>query len=285
MIGATVCSGLGCPEAAMPEWDWVLASEIETAPRAVMAYRHGAEDARHSRQRTGPALWGDFTTIRVRHFRRLGIPLPEWIVGGLPCQAFSIAGLRQSLDDARGNLTLEFLHLVHSLRRAGSLKGILFENVPGILSTPDNAFGCFLAGLVGADDALRSPFERGRWPDEGMVEGPRARAAWRIRDAQYDGLAQRRERVFVVASFVEEIDPAAILFERLGLHGNPAPRREKGEGTAGTLSARTEGGGGLGTDFDLAGGLQPVQAFGGGQQVRPDRASRLPDREGAAGGL
>lgn len=269
MRAATVCSGLGCPEAAMPEWDWVLASEIEAAPRAVMAYRHGAEDARYSRHRTGPALWGDFTTIRVRHFRRLGIPLPEWIVGGLPCQAFSIAGLRQSLDDARGNLTLEFLHLVHSLRRAGSLKGILFENVPGILSTTDNAFGCFLAGLVGADDALRSPFERGRWPDEGMVEGPRARAAWRIRDAQYDGLAQRRERVFVVASFVEGIDPAAILFERLGLHGNPPPRREKGEGTAGTLSARTEGGGGLGTDFDLAGGLQPVHAFGGGNRSGP----------------
>lgn len=275
MIAATICSGIGAPETAMPEWRWSLASEIEPAPRAIMSHRHGAEDARHNRQQTGPALWGDFTTIRVRHLRRMGIPLPQWLVAGTPCQSYSIAGLRQSLNDARGNLTLEFLRLVHSLRRAGSLRGFLWENVPGIQYTEDNAFGCFLAGIVGADAPLRSPLERGRWPDEGMVEGPRARAAWRIRDAQYDGLAQRRERMFLVASFMEGIDPSAILFERLGLHGNPAPSREKGEGAAGTLSARTEGGGGLGTDFDLAGGLQPVQAFGGGGG-HPARSTKPP---------
>lgn len=77
MIAATVCSGIGAPEVAMPHWQWVLASEIEAAPRAVMAYRHGAEDARHARMGTGPALWGDFTAIRVRFLRRHPCALPS----------------------------------------------------------------------------------------------------------------------------------------------------------------------------------------------------------------
>ncbi|MBB4642393.1 DNA cytosine methyltransferase [Rhizorhapis suberifaciens] len=282
---ATLCSGMGAPETAMPYWDWTLGSEIEKAPRAVLAHRFGMEDARQTRTGTGAALWGDFTTIRVRHLRRLGIALPQFMIAGTPCQAFSIAGVRKSLDDDRGNLTLEFLRLAHALRRAGALVGFLWENVPGIQTTDDNAFGCFLAGIVGADAPLSSPLKRGRWPGAGMVDGPHGKAAWRVTDAQFFGLAQRRERMFVVASFVEWLDPAAVLLERVGLYGNSAPRREKGEGTSGTLSARTEGGGGPGTDFDLAGGLQPVHAFGGGQQVRPDQSSRLPDSEGAEGGL
>src|SRR3546814_10626019 len=91
-----------------------------------------------------------------------------------------------------------------------------------------------------------------------MVAGPRARAAWRVFDAQYFGVAQRRRRVFVVADFGEGADPAAVLFERKGMSGNTPPRREAGQGTAGTISARTQGGGGLGTDFELGGGLQPI---------------------------
>lgn len=271
MKAATICSGLGCPELAMPEWDWSLASEIETAPRAILTYRHGYSDARHTRDNAA-ALWGDFTTIRARHFQRLGISMPEWIVAGLPCQAFSIAGLRNSLADARGNLTLEFLRLAQSLRRAGTLNGFLFENVPGILSTDDNAFGCLLAGIVGADDTLHSPFERGRWPGEGMVEGPRARAAWRILDAQYFGLAQRRERVFVVASFVDGIDPAAILFNRLGLYGNHAPRREKGEGLTHDIApSLVSSGRGVERGVDTRGQdpVVAVQAFGGGNRSGP----------------
>lgn len=221
MIGATACSGMGAPETAMPHWQWSLASEIEAAPRAVLAYRHGAEDARRARRRSGPALWGDFTAIRVRHFARLGVPVPEWLVAGTPCQSFSFAGLRGGLSDARGNLTLEFLRLVHALRRSGSLRGFLWENVPGILSHAENPFGCFLSGIVGADAPLRSPLKRGRWPGAGMVDGPLGRAAWRVQDAQFHGLAQRRERVFVVASFVDGIDPGAVLLECCSLQGFP----------------------------------------------------------------
>ena len=88
-----------------------------------------------------------------------------------------------------------------------------------------------------------------------MVAGPRARAAWRVFDAQYFGLAQRRKRVFVAVDFGNGADPVEVLFERQGLFGNTPPRREKREGVAPTLSARTKGGGGLGTDFDCDGGL------------------------------
>jgi DNA (cytosine-5)-methyltransferase 1 len=260
MIGATFCSGIGAPEIACPEIDWRLASEIERFPRAVLMHRYGVVPATQSSARdSGRYLWGDMTALRVRHMRRLGIPFPNVIVAGTPCQAFSIAGARKSLDDARGNLTLQFVRMVHAIRKAtrdadgrSVLRWLLWENVPGVLSTKDNAFGCFLSGLVGADDPLCTP-DGSRWPDAGMVAGPFARAAWRILDAQYFELAQRRRRVFVVVGFGDDCDPAAVLFERLGLHGNHAPGREVRQDVTGTLSARSHGGGGLGTDLELGG--------------------------------
>lgn len=274
MIAATICSGIGAPEVAMAHWSWTFASEIESAPRAIMAYRHGAEDARQPRAGTGPALWGDFTAIRVRFLRRLGVTLPQWIVAGTPCQSFSVAGLRGGMADARGNLTMEFLRLVHALRRAGSLRGFLWENVPGILSHTDNPFGCFLAGIVGSDTPIVSPLKRGRWPSAGMVDGPLGKAAWRVSDAQYFGLAQRRARIILVASFVDGVDPAAVLFERRGLSGNNPPRREAGK-AAPTLPSRSTAGGGLGTDFDCDGGLV-TECFGGGNTSGPiERAACL----------
>ncbi|MBX9911226.1 MAG: DNA cytosine methyltransferase [Beijerinckiaceae bacterium] len=173
------------------------------------------------------------------------------------CQAFSFAGKRLSLEDARGNLTLAFAVLAHELAGSHGLRNALWENVPGVLSTDDNAFGCFLGALVGADDALHLPSGIGRWPDAGMVAGPRARAAWRVLDAQYFGLAQRRERVFVVVDFGNGADPAAVLFEPQGLQGNSAPRREAGQVAAATVTASA--GGCSGKD-----GIDGRLAYGGG---------------------
>lgn len=250
---ASCFSGIGAPEMGGPQFDWLWCAEVEPFPCEVLATRFP-----HS-VNLGDVTADDFIE-RAKAFGRLDL-----LVGGPPCQAFSIAGLRQSLADDRGNLSLRFLEITHAIRP----RNLLVENVPGWLNTPDNAFGCFLAGLVGADDALPAP-DGGSWPSAGMVAGPRARAAWRVLDAQYFGVAQRRRRVFVVADFGDGADPAAVLFERQGLLGNPAPRREAGQGTAGTLSARTEGGGGLGTDFELGGGLQPVSVgFGGGNTSGP----------------
>jgi DNA (cytosine-5)-methyltransferase 1 len=115
-----------------------------------------------------------------------------------------------SLLDGRGNLTLHFAKAIHAIRPAW----VLAENVPGWLSTRDNAFGCFLAGLVGADAPLRPPNERGAWPRSGVVCGPVYGAAWRVLDAQYFGVPQRRRRVFVVGHLGDWRPAAQALFER-----------------------------------------------------------------------
>jgi len=126
----------------------------------------------------------------------------DLLVGGTPCQAFSVAGKRESLADARGNLSLVYIKLLEAIDeqrfRAGRPPAIcIWENVPGVLSTKDNAFGCFLAGLVGEEVPLQAP--RGKWKDAGVVVGPERLAAWRILDAQFFGVAQRRRRVFLVS--------------------------------------------------------------------------------------
>ncbi len=213
MRAATCFSGIGAPEMGLPECDWVWHAEIEPFPSAVMAERH-PESAN-----LGDVLAADF----IDRAKAMG-PL-DIMAGGPPCQAFSVAGNRGGMSDARGNLTLRWVQILHAIQPRNAIT----ENVPGWLSMPDNAFGCFLAGLVGADDALCSPLDGGKWPGVGMVAGPRARTAWRILDAQYFGVAQRRRRVFVVADFGNGADPAQVLFERAGLSGNPAPRRETRE--------------------------------------------------------
>jgi DNA (cytosine-5)-methyltransferase 1 len=227
----SVCAGIEAATVAWHPLGWkpVLYSEIEKFPRKVLRHHYP----------TVP-LWGDFTAIRPRFLRRLGIALPDILVGGTPCQAFSLAGARLSLADARGNLTLSFVRLAHALANTGRLRNAVWENVPGVLSTADNAFGCFLGALVGADDAIQPP-AGGTWPNVGMVSGPRARLAWRVFDAQFFGLAQRRRRVFVVVDFGNGADPAAVLFERLGLQGNSAPRREATESVAAAVTASLGG--------------------------------------------
>lgn len=171
------------------------------------------------------------------------------------CQAFSIAGLRGGLDDERGALTLKYVELANAIddkRSESFLKPtvIVWENVPGVLSSADNAFGCFLAGLAGED----APFEPGdrpesgksnafwrwdgktgchapKWPQCGCIYGPQRKVAWRILDAQYFGVAQRRRRVFVVASARTDLDPATVLFEFEGVRRDIAPSRGEGKET------------------------------------------------------
>lgn len=255
MIGMTMCSGIGAPEMAAPWIDWRFASEIEPFPRAVLQERF-CYRAPDQHNQGDPLLWGDMTEITPDLLRSRGIPLPDLIVAGTPCQAFSVAGARKGLEDPRGNLTLAFVEICHAIvaARPDGRLAVLWENVPGVLSDSGNAFGCFLGGLVGAVDALPPPAD-GSWPGEGMVQGPRARAAWAVLDAQWFGVAQRRRRVFVVVDFGNCVDPAAVLLEPDRLRGDSPPRREAGERPAPTISARTKGGGGLGTDFDCDGGL------------------------------
>ncbi len=203
----------------MPWVDWRWCAEVEKFPSAVLAAHHGH-----------PNL-GDITAPDFIERAQAYGPL-DLLVAGTPCQAFSVAGLRRSLEDARGNLTLRFVEIVNAIEP----RFTLWENVPGVLSTGDNAFGCFLAGMVGADSVL-IPARGQRWTDAGMVDGPKGRAAWRVLDAEYFGLAQRRERVFVVRCPRNGADPAEVLFEREGVQRHSAPRREAREGITGDVEA------------------------------------------------
>lgn len=215
----SVCSGI---EAASKAWEplgWKPAwfSEIEPFPSAVLA-NHWPEITN----------LGDMTKI-ADAVRAGDVEAPDVLVGGTPCQAFSIAGLREGLSDDRGQLTLSYVELANAIdakrRERGEPEAIIvWENVPGVLSSKDNAFGCFLAGLAGESSELQPA--GGKWTHAGCVSGPERVIAWRVLDAQFFGVAQRRRRVFVVASARKGFDPAAVLFELDSVRRDSAPRRE-----------------------------------------------------------
>lgn len=234
----SVCAGIEAASVAWHDlgWEPVCFSEIEPFPCAVL--KHHYPDV---------PLVGDFTQLIANP------PSADLLVGGTPCQAFSVAGKRLSLEDYRGNLSLAFADLWH----AGEYEWAVWENVPGVLSTKDNAFGCFLGRLVGSDGPLAPGAKSGKWSKSGVVSGPQGTAAWRILDAQYFGVAQRRRRVFVLARRgAGNGDAPRALFPVLeGVLRDLAPRRETGKDVAGTPASHTSAGGGLGTDFDLAGGV------------------------------
>jgi DNA (cytosine-5)-methyltransferase 1 len=225
----SVCSGIEAASVAWHPLGWQAAwfAEIEPFPSAVL--RHHYPDV---------ANLGDMTAL-PELIRSGAVEAPDLLCGGTPCQAFSVAGLRRSLDDARGNLTLTFCEIADAIDTARHICGapaavIFWENVPGVLSTRDNAFGCFLGQLVGGTEPL---YAADGWTDAGVVSGPRRTAAWRVLDAQFFGVAQRRRRVFVVASARAGFDPAAVLFEFDGVRRDSAPSREAGQGAAPTIDA------------------------------------------------
>lgn len=249
----SVCSGI---EAASKAWEplgWQPAwfSEIEPFPSAVLTH-HWPEVTN----------LGDMTKI-ADAVRAGNVEAPDVLVGGTPCQAFSIAGLREGLSDDRGQLTLSYVELANAIdakrRERGEPESIIvWENVPGVLSSKDNAFGCFLAGLAGESSELQPA--GGKWTHAGCVSGPERVIAWRVLNAQFFGVAQRRRRVFVVASARKGFDPAAVLFELDSVRRDSAPRRETQKAVA-ALTARGVGTCGADDNQAQAGHLI---AFGGG---------------------
>ena len=219
----SVCSGMEAASVAWHPLGWqpVGFSEIEPFPCAILKHRF-------------PNIpnYGSLTEYKQWPLEPGAIDL---LVGGTPCQSFSVAGLRKGLDDPRGNLALVFLGLADKLKP----RWILWENVPGVLSSGEpkgSDFGAFLGALV----QLGYGF------------------AYRVLDAQHFGVPQRRRRVFVVACLGDWRAPAEVLLEpdcvRRDIKKGRATRKE----VTGTLSSRSSAGGGLGTDFDCAGGLHPV---------------------------
>ncbi|MFJ5483777.1 DNA cytosine methyltransferase [Pectobacterium actinidiae] len=271
----SVCSGI---EAVSLAWEplglqaaWF--SEIEPFPCALLAHRYPAV----------PNL-GDMTAI-ASQIRAGHVVAPDILVGGTPCQAFSIAGARQGLDDPRGALTLSYVELANAidqirLENHQPPAALVWENVPGVLSDHSNAFGHLLGALAGERRALEPP---GRaWTHAGCVSGPRRRIAWRVLDAQHFGVAQRRRRVFLMASGRDDLDPCEVLFERDGLHGDSSP------GCAPWQDASCAAGPGAAAAGDFGGLNQsygPVTVtfgFGGGNTAGPiDVAACLTAAPGA----
>jgi len=265
----SVCSGIEAATVAWHPLGWrpLLFAEIDKFPSRVLAHHY-------------PEVHnvGDFTKITKEQCGSVDL-----LVGGTPCQDFSIAGLREGLGGERGNLTLEFLRLAQRLRP----RWLVWENVPGVYSSTSHT--------VTHRDPLRADGDGGGriWQD---VYADEAHAfacllaglqelgygfAYRTLDAQYLGVPQRRRRVFVVGHLGDWRRAATVLFERQSMSGDTPPRRETRKDVAPTISARTKGGGGLGTDFDLDGGLI---AFGGNNTSGPIEVATALNACGTASG-
>ena len=203
----SVCSGIEAASVAWEPLEWKAQwfSEIEHFPSAVLAHRFP----------TVPNL-GDMTKIHeTQLFHDSTIDL---LVGGTPCQSFSVAGLRKGLTDPRGNLMLTFL----SLAQRKKPRWIVWENVPGVLSSNGGRdFATFLSAL----GQLGYGF------------------AYRVLDAQYFGVAQRRRRVFVVGYLGDWRPAGAVLFESESLSGNIKKSREKRKATSADAQGGYGGGG------------------------------------------
>jgi len=193
----------------------------------------------------------------VRDVRRDTVAAVDLICGGFPCQDLSVAGKRAGLAGERSGLWFEFHRVLADLRP----QWVVVENVPGLLSSHRGAdFAIVLRGLVEL----------------------RYGVSWRILDAQYFGVAQRRRRVFIVGSLGDGRS-AEILFEREGLFGHPPARRAQGEEAAGILEARTSGGGFPGSDGAIAGHVVPSygpQTFDWQAGVSANDRTEIADKPG-----
>lgn len=142
------------------------------------------------------------------------------ICAGTPCQAFSLAGWQNGLNDDRGNLTLKFVEIVEAndnirLKEGKNRCKVFWENVEGVLKDKTNAFGCLVSSLAGFKNVLT--IAGNKWPNAGIIEGPIRNVAWRVLDAKYFGLPQQRRRLYLIASD-KDFHPENVLFE---VHTNP----------------------------------------------------------------
>lgn len=224
----SVCSGIeawSCAVEGMDGYSVSALSEIEPFPCAVLAERYPFV----------PNL-GDMTKINGWAMRGQ----IDLLVGGTPCQGFSVAGLRGGLNDPRSGLAGHYVRLAAELR----VPWLLWENVPGALSTSGGAdFRAFVSALDELGYGL----------------------AWAVLDAQWFGVAQRRKRLFLVGRLGDWRGPGQVLFEPRRVRRNPPARRRKGEGDA----PRAEGGAGAGCQPEVSG---TITAIGSGVQSVGNRS-------------
>ncbi len=212
----------GWPDAAIragvkPLW----ASEIEPFPAAVTAHHY-----------PGMKQLGDITKINVDELEPVDI-----ICAGSPCQDLSTAGKRKGLAGERSGLFRTAIDIVHRLReRTGKPRFFVWENVPGAFSS--NGGADFRAVLEEIGQTEIPMPDRNKWAQSGMVQCNQCEIAWRVLDAQYWGVPQRRKRIFLVADFAAADRRAAeILFVEQG--GNWDPAESQGEGQEATRGTGT----------------------------------------------
>lgn len=245
LVFGSVCSGIEAASCAWLPLGWRCAFVSDIDAFSCALLAHRYPDVPNHGDMTAHTGWPDATL--------------DVFAGGTPCQSYSVAGNRAGLDDERGALMLAFAHLAHRY----AARWVVWENVAGVLSVDNGrAFGALLGTLA----KLGYGF------------------AYRIFDAQYFGLAQRRNRVFVVGYPGDWRAPAAVLFERAGLLGHPAPRRKTAQNITGTVSARSRGGGGLGTDFECGGGLIAAALTAGNTRHVDHHTTLVPEVAGALTG-
>lgn len=208
----SVCSGI---EAASVAWepfgvhfDWF--SEIAPFPSRVLAEKY-------------PTIpnFGDMNDIPDQ-IAQGKMSAPDLICGGTPCQAFSLAGWQNGLNDDRGNLTLKFVDIIEANDAVRMSRGqgrckVFWENVEGVLADKTNAFGCLVSSLAGLDQVLS--VKGGKWPNSGLIRGNTRNVAWRVLDAKFFGLPQQRRRLYVIAGG-KDFHPEDVLFE---IHENELP--------------------------------------------------------------
>lgn len=127
---------------------------------------------------------------------------PDLLCGGTPCQAFSLAGWKNGLNDDRGQLTLKYIDILNAIDSKRAERNLcrakfMWENVEGVLKDKTNAFGLFLSGLLNLD----KPIECNKWPNAGCVLGKERNVAWRVLDAKYFGVPQQRKRLYVIGGW------------------------------------------------------------------------------------
>lgn len=207
----SVCSGIEAasfvlePMEIKPLW----LSEIDDFPSRFLASKYS-----HT-----PNI-GDMNDIPAK-IQKGEIEVPDLLCGGTPCQAFSLAGWKNGLDDNRGQLTLKYIDILNEIdkiRYRRNLNSTVFfwENVEGVLTDKTNAFGCFLAGLAGYNEPIYVP----KWTNAGILHGKTRNIAWRILDAKYFGLPQQRRRIYVVGGG-KDFYPENVLFEAGNIIADP----------------------------------------------------------------
>ena len=234
LLFGSACSGIGGLDLGLEDAGLRCAWQIEISPACTNVLRyHWPDVPKH---------------YDLREVNPVDLAPVRCVAGGTPCQDLSVAGSRAGLDGEQSGLFHDFVRLADSQPAAW----VLWENVDGALSSPSGAKGEDFAVVLRKLTGFYPSVPVGGWRSAGFCVGPKRWAVWRVLDSEYFGVAQRRNRLFVVAGPRDRPCPE-VLLEPGCLPGNPPPSREAGPGVASLLAGSAGRGWRIGAD-EAAGG-------------------------------